>query len=128
MTDDNGNSKIAGSIGVTEDDGTTHAPNAVGPNVEFAIAPTGLIRVSFATGILMSAFYCDSQAARIMSTLFADMADKLDEAHEQLRALNEFTVLDTADEDDTIQEAEIVEVVAVEPDELLEDDNSLNGR
>ena len=125
MTDDNG--QIAGSIGT--DENITHAPEAVGPNIEFAITPVGLIRVAFSTGVVMSAFYCDATAARIVSAQFAEVADKLDAAHEQLRALNEFTVADTVEEDDTIQEAEVIEaVVEMVPDELVEDDNSLNGR
>ena len=122
MTDDNG--AVVGSIGSPNEEEETvrHAPNAVGPNIEFAIAPVGLIRVAFAQSIVMSAFYCDSEAARIISTQFAEMADKLDAAHEQLRELQEFAVTDTVEEDDSIQEAEIVPepLVTAVPEEQSE--------
>lgn len=128
MSEDNG--EIVGSIGQSEqEENVTHAPNAIGPNVEFAISPQGLIRAAFAQGLIMSAFYCDSEAARIISTQFAELANKLDEAHEQLRALNEFSVIDTVEEDDQIQEAVVVqepEPIAFGIPDELEEDNSLS--
>ena len=114
MSDENG--FVAGSIfpgTETPEENITHAPNAIGPNFEIAVAPVGLLRVAFSAGVLMSSFYCDSEAARIISTQFGEMADKLDTAHEEMRTLveKEEITLDTAEEDDAIQEAEVVEVV-----------------
>ena len=86
--------------------------------------------MAFATDLIMSAFYCDATAARILSTQFAQIADQCDEAHIQLRAFQEAAAAkDTVEDDDTIQEAqEVVEPAAyidTMQDELAED-NSVN--
>lgn len=111
MTDDNGLKLLEKEV--------TNAPNAVGPNIEFAIAPVGLIRVAVATNILMSAFYCDSEAARIMGRQFLEMADKLDAAHEEMKRIKEsLEVADTVEQDDTIQVVEATGTVEVDADEF----------
>jgi len=115
MTDDNG--KIAGSIfpqgeGPSQPN-VTHAPDAIGPNLEIAIAPVGLLRCAFSVGVLMSAFYCDAQAARIIGEQFGIMADNLDAAKAEMQELLDSAeaVTDTVEADDRIQEAtfEVVE-------------------
>ena len=83
----------------------TNAPNAVGPNCEFAISPAGLIRCAFSDSVLMSAFYVDAEAARIIGGQFTDMADRLDEAYEQLREMQQSVPQDTVD--NSIQDAPV---------------------
>lgn len=114
MSDENG--FVAGSIfpgTETHEENIQHAPDAIGPNFEIAVAPVGLLRVAVSTGVLMSAFYCDSEAARIIGAQFIEMADKLDAAHKEMQALVEAAEaqVDTVEEDDSIQEAEFVDVV-----------------
>lgn len=123
MSDENG--FVAGSIFPdtnTPEENIQHAPNAIGPNFEIAVAPVGLLRVAFSAGVLMASFYCDSEAARIISTQFSEMADKLDGAHEEMRALieKEEAKVDTVETDDNIQEAAFVEVPEDEKDQFIE--------
>ena len=98
MTEDNG----AGIPNAPEEN-IVNAPNAIGPNIEFAISPHGLLRVAFSQNLLMSAFYCDAEAARIMSKQFGEMADKLDQAHEELQRMLEVVPVDTVEVDNTLQ-------------------------
>lgn len=113
MAEDNG-----AGIPDAPESNITNAPTAIGPNIEFAISPHGLIRVAVAQSILMSAFYCDSQAARIIGQQFIEMADKLDQAHEELRRMTEQMEVDTVEQDDTLQVVGHIEPTAPEVDEF----------
>ena len=101
MTEDN-------NVAEPEVEEVVNAPNAVGPNCEFAISPAGLIRCSFSDSLLMTAFYIDAEAARIIGKQFTDMADKLDQAFEQLRQMQH--TVDTKDTVDiSIQDAPVAD-------------------
>ncbi len=123
MTEDNGQ-EFPSATDETPEEDVTHIPNAVGPDCEFAISPQGLIRSAFSQGVIMSAFYTDAAAAREISRQFAEAADRLDEAWEQLRLLQvqaEDAAQDTQEVDLSIQDAKFV---VEEPVEEIDEESA----